>query len=101
MDRLGLGIQESLSRIIYNSKVFVLSLPEEIKKCRVIKQPFDERRFYIHDIFSDKEITEKSNTLSQMQSPANRQVQMRGVAFYRAIGTNFWHWAILIIRRNP
>ncbi len=58
--------------------------------CRVREQPFEERRFYIHDIFSDKEITEKSNTLSQTQPPANGQVQLRGVALYRAILTNFF-----------
>ena len=59
--------------------------------CRVRDKPFGERLFYIHDIFSDKEITEKSNTLSQTQPPTNGQVQLRGVALYRLILTNFFN----------
>ena len=57
--------------------------------CRV-RDRLNERRFYVHDVFTDKEIREKSNAVSQPQPPTNGQVQLGGTALYKQILTKFY-----------
>ena len=57
--------------------------------CRV-RDRFNERRFYVHDVFTEAEISEKSNAVSQPQPPTNGQVQLGGTALYKQILANFF-----------
>ena len=57
--------------------------------CRV-RDRFNERRFYVHDVFTESEIREKSNALSQTQPPTNKQVQLGGTALYKYILAEFF-----------
>lgn len=57
--------------------------------CRV-KENFGEKHVYIHEVVSAKEIQQKSNAL-QSQPADQSHLQLRGVALYNYIITNFVH----------